>query len=387
MLVLSVGCGLAHASRVTPVETGTPLELVGRTQPVLHSTELGPADWAWLRRKETLTLGTYGPDFPPFRLGAESREFTGITADYLEILKRELGIKIRIRLYDNVEQAVKALKNGDVDIMTTLSPLDQFPDLLMSDPFIRSGPVLVRRTNEHGSVMETLRGLSVAYNIIDIRPKIAEALLPQATPIPFKTHMDSFSSVAFGHVDAILSDSVSAYFLVNTYYANELQVSKIFWGKEPKGDKFVVDSRNERLQNILNAVIKTGVSQEQRNNILQRWSGGGLMRPEPIVFNDNLSAWIRDHPKLRVGAAESYPPQSYFGEDGSYYGLTADLLARIQAQTGLDIEMTRFGSISDAFTALHRGEVDMLADLSSTEERRQEMNFSRTYLTMPTPWW
>lgn len=382
LLLLLLGTGVSHASP-HPDEAGTSLELVGSPQPVLHSTQLSPAEWAWLRRKETLVLGTFGPDFPPFRLGAESGEFTGITADYLTIISRELGVKIEVRLYDTVEQAAEALKSGAVDMLTTLSPLEPLDDLLMSDTFFRSGPVLVRRTNEQWDEGESLRGLKVAYNRLDINPQQARTLAPEAVLTPFSSLMDTFSSVAFGDHDAILSDSVSAYFLVNTYYANELQVSKILWGESPRGEKFVVNKQNEILHNIINAVIRTGVTREQRDNIAQRWSGGGFMRPDRLTFNAELDSWSKAHPKVRVGAAEHYPPQSYFGDDGHYYGITADLIARIQAQTGLDVEMARFATIDAAIEALAAGDIDMIADLSSTVERRKHMAFSRTYLTMP----
>ncbi len=381
LLLMALVSGASHASQHD--EAGTPLELVGTPQPVLHTTQLSPAEWAWLRHKETLVLGTFGPDFPPFRLGAESGEYTGITADYLTIVSRELGVKIEVRLYDTVEQAADALRNGAVDMLTTLSPLDPLDDLLMSDTFFRSAPVLVRRTNEEWAEGERLQGLKVAYNRLDINPQQARTLAPEAVLTPFTSLMDTFSSVAFGNQDAILSDSVSAYFLVNTYFANELQVSKILWGESPGGEKFVVNKQNEILHKIINSVIHTGVTRDQRDNISRRWSGGGFMRPDRLILDDNLQTWIKAHPKVRIGAAEHYPPQSYFGDDGHYYGISADLIARIQSQSGLNVEVARFATIDAAIEALVSGDIDMIADLSSTAERRKLMTFSRTYLTMP----
>lgn len=380
-LLLVLGSGVGHASQHDD-EAGRPLELVGSPQPVLHSTQLSSAEWAWLRRKETLVLGTFGPDFPPFRQGAESGEYAGIIADYLTIMGRELGVKIQVRLYHSVEQAAKALQHGQVDMLTVLNPLKPLEGQLVSDIFFQTGPVLVRRTDEQWGPQE-LSGLRVAYNTSDMSLQQAQRLAPNAILLPYSTNMDAFSAVAFGSLDAVLSDAVSSYFLVNTYYANELQVTKILWGEAPVGARFVVEGYNQRLQKIINAVINTGISADQQTNILHRWSGGGLIRPKKPHLDARSREWIAAHPMVRVGVAENYPPQSYFGDDGHYYGITADLLSWIQAQTGLELRVSRFATIDNVFTALANGEIDMIADVSSTPPRREHMSFSRSYLTMP----
>lgn len=373
--------------------SNTPLELISNPQPVLHNTQLTPEEWAWLRRKETLVLGTFGPDHPPFRLGAEQGEMTGIISDYTTILGRELGVKIRVRLYNSIEQAAKALHEGQVDMITAWGPtsklkiddesyLKLFRHDLASDIFLHTDPVIVRPTSEQWAPLD-ITGLKVAFNSSEMSLTNAQQIAPSVQMVPFSSSMEAFSAVAFGSLDALLSDSISAYFTVNTYYANELQVTKTLWGQVPSGLWYIIEGKNTRLLRIINSVINTGVSIEQQDNILRRWSGGGLIRPERPKLDAQLTNWVKNHPKIRVGVSNNYPPQSYFGGDGRYYGLTADLLSWIQAQTGLDVEVSRFANIDDVFSALDDGTIDMVADVAATHLRRQRMLFSHPYVTMP----
>ncbi|ARU89592.1 transporter substrate-binding domain-containing protein [Pseudomonas sp. M30-35] len=372
----------AHASETAA--NLTHLTLLGQSQSALHRTQLSDDDWDWLRKKETLVIGTFGTDYPPFRLGSDSNEFTGITADIISLISSELSVKFKAHLYKDRHEAVDALKNGDIDMLTSLASIEDDSDLLESEPYINSTPVLVQPTGDSWEGSEgALAGNKVAYNLLDMSHVQAENLAPGAILTPFSSNLEAFSSVAFGLQDVVLSDVVSANYLVNTYYANELKVTNAFWGAHSNGSRFVLRHNNERLLSILNNVIRTGISDEQRKSILKRWSGGGLSSVETPELTTLQRRWIDAHPILRVAVAESFPPYSYFGSDDSYYGLTADILALIQTQTNLEVVVTRFAKINDMFDALADGEVDMVADISPTEQRSDRMAFSRTYMSAP----
>ncbi|MFI8479949.1 transporter substrate-binding domain-containing protein [Pseudomonas sp. NPDC078700] len=362
----------------------TRLKLLGQSQWVLHGTQLSDDNWQWLRKKETLILGTFGTDYPPFRLGADSNEFSGVTADIVSLISRELGVKVVAHLYQDRPAAVAALNRGEVDMLTSLGPIEEAPDLLKTEPYIRSVPVLVQHTGDGWAALdEGLSGRRVAYNFLDMSRSQAETLAPGATLTSFSNDLDAFSSVAFGTQDVVLSDAISANYLVNTYYANELKVTNLFRGAAPNGSRFILRNDNERLLNILNHVIQQGISPEQRQDILKHWSGGGLSSIDIPTLPSSLLGWIQAHPVLRVGVYENFPPYSYFGNDDRFYGITADLLARIQRQTNLEVVVTRFANIDGMLEGLLEGKVDLVADISPTDQRREQMEFSRAYISAP----
>ncbi|SNS21850.1 transporter substrate-binding domain-containing protein [Pseudomonas segetis] len=378
-------CALSDAHAAETTGEFTRLELLGLSQPVLHRTQLSEDDWNWLRKKETLVLGTYGTDYPPFRLGADSNEFSGVTADILALISRELGIKVEAHLYKSRQAAVEALQNGELDMLSSLGPIESAPDLLKTKRYVNLTPALVQGTEKGWQATEkNLSGSKIAYNYLDISRSQAQALAPGAILTPFSSDLESFSSVAFGSQDAVLSNVVSANYLVNTFYANELKVIHAFWGEPPDGARFVLRSDNQRLLNILNNVIRNGISPEQRKLIIKRWNGGGLSNIKMPELTRLQKRWVATHPTLRVGVAENFPPYSYIGNDDHYYGITSDLLTLIQTQTDLEIEIIRFAKLDDMIEALINGKVDMLADISPSDQRRDWMTFSRSYL--PTPY-
>lgn len=381
LVCLSTAAG-AYALNTT--EPSTRLELLGQSPSVLHRTQLSDDDWAWLRKKETLILATYGTDYPPYRLGADSNEFAGVTADIIAIISRELGVKFEAKLYKDRAAAIKALTRGDVDMLSSLGPIEEAPELLKSAPYLHSAPVLVLANGDGwGSLDQGLSGSKVAYNRLDMSRSQAEKLAPGAQLTPYSSDLDSFSAVAFGLQDAVLSDAVSGTFLVNTFYANELRVTNAFKDAEPQGSRFVLAKGSERLLNILNHVIHNSISVQQRKDILKRWSGGGISSLDIPELSGAQQRWIQAHPVVHVGVYESYPPYSYFGNDGRYYGITGDLLAMIQTQTNLEVVVDRYAKIDSMFDALADGDIDMVADISPTELRREHMAFSRTYFSAP----
>ncbi|WP_339511136.1 transporter substrate-binding domain-containing protein [Pseudomonas sp. RL_15y_Pfl2_60] len=378
-------CVLTDAHAAKMAEAVTRLELLGFSQPALHRTQLSDDDWNWLRKKETLVLGTYGTDYPPFRLGADSNEFSGVIADIVELIRHELGIKVEAHLYKDRQAAVNALNSGEVDMLSSLGPIESTPGLLKSDPYVNLTPALVQNASKGWEVSKKdLSANKVAYNYLDMSRSQAQALMPKATLTPYSSDLEAFSSVAFGLQDAALSNVVSANYLVNIFYANELKVTHAFWSTRPNGARFVLRNDNERLLRILNNVLRSGISPEQHKHIIKRWNGGGLSNTKMPELTTLQKRWITTHPTLRVGVAESFAPYSYIGNDDHYYGITSDLLTLIQAQTNLEIEITRFTKIDDMLEALINGEVDMLADMSPSEQRRDRMAFSRSYL--PTPY-
>lgn len=349
-----------------------------------HRTQLSESDWQWLRSKETLVLGTYPLDLPPFEFDNDSDEMEGVTADFTALIGRELGVGVVVHRFPGKDAALRALEAGEIDLLGTASQ-NAGPGLVaLSAPYVRAQPVIFRRTPEawrnasEGSEREV-----VAYNPSYISAEKIGRLYPGARFREFDSNMELFSAVAFGKVDIGVSSSISAYFIINKYYPNELRVSRMVDVLGLEGYGFALRRDNQSLLRIINAAIGSGLSSDLQQAVLHRWSGGGVIRTRELNFSRTHRAWIANHPVVRVGVSESFPPFSYFGDDGNYYGVTADFLSIIQAETGLQVQIERFATIHGLFEALEQKRIDMAADISPNRLRQSTMAFSRPYLTTP----
>lgn len=352
--------------------------------PAEHRTQLPEEDWQWLRAKETLILGTYPLVLPPFELGAANNELEGVTADFIALIARELSIKVAVRSFPSYEAALHALASGEIDMLGTTSELNSSKSLALTVPYVHTLPVIFTRSAESWAQSEqATRDKTVAYNPLYIPQSQAATLFPGAKLKAVASNMDMFSAVAFGDADAGVSSSISAYFIINKHYPNELRVARMLDVPGLDGYSFALRQDNARLLQIINAAITQGVSPEQSQAILQRWSGGGVARTQRLPLSDGYRHWIARHPVVRVGVAENFPPFSYFGDDGNFYGITADFLSVIQAETGLQIQVQRFATIQGILRALESKQIDIAADFAPTTARLDAMEFSRPYLATP----
>ncbi len=99
-----------------------------------------------------------------------------------------------------------------------------------------------------------------------------------------------------------------------------------------------------------------------------------------ILFSVFLLAacGIVDDGRLRVGMDLSYPPFET-EEDGEPYGISVDVARELGEFLGREVEIvdTSFGSL---IPALNSGEIDIIiASMSITEERGEEVDFSDPY--------
>lgn len=365
-----------------PYET---VGLRGLSMAAEHHTQLAEQDWQWLRSKEELVLGTYPLDLPPFEFVRDNKdEMSGLTADIAALLTRELGVGIVVHSYASREAALQALATGGIDMLGTESDARSSATVALSSPYVMAKPVLFMRTGESWGVPQggAAKGV-IAYNPLYMPTEEVAELFPHAKLKVFSSDMAMFSAVAFGEVEAGLSSSISAYYIINKHYPNDLRVARMLDVPGLEGYSFAIQPDNTQLLRVINAAIESGLSPSLKQAVLHRWSGGGVTRTHELQFSRTHRLWIAQHPIVRVGVAENFPPFSYYGTDGNYYGVTADFLSVIQAETGLQVQIERFATIHGLFEALENKQIDIVADVSPTLSRQEEMAFTRPYLTTP----
>jgi two-component system, NarL family, sensor histidine kinase EvgS len=386
LILFLLGCVAVIApGRATPQEIPyESLNLLGRSDVVDHHTVLSNDQWQWLREKETLVLGTYDPDLPPLELVADGKELEGVAADYISIISRELGIKIVVHRFSRREDAFLALAQGDIDMLNTISYRHDQEPLLTSIPYMTALPVAFQRAgNDWIDKEDGFKGKTVVYNPRYVDVKQLQEHFPDAIFKEISTSMKIYSDVAFGHADIGVSSSLSAYYTINKHYPNELKITHVFNNSGYINYTVSVSKKNSYLLKILNKAIKNGISTDQKNIITQRWSGGGITREKNIDLDSDLMDWIKNNPVIRVGVAENFPPFSYYGTDEQYYGITADFLAAVSTETGLRVKVYRYATIGDLFKGLADNKIDMVADVSPSQNRRKLVSFTRPYLITP----
>ncbi|ROL76233.1 histidine kinase [Pseudomonas protegens] len=363
-------------------DTATPLQLLNYESPHQHELPLANDDWQWLRNKRELVLGTSQQNLPPLEMVNESREYEGITADYIGLLADALGVKIAIRAYDTREQVYEALAKGEIDLIggVTLSEAQKHP-LLRSRNYLINRPTLVARLGDSASLKNGLQGRNLAIALDTITLPAAQALYPKARIESYSSTDAAMAAVAFGDADVLFSDAVSAQFLISRNYSDYLRI--IYSGPAGlSGFAFAVNPDNHQLQRLLDSALQA-LHKEQDISIRNRWGDRLLLSMEKTALTADEQRWIEKNPVVRIGIHRYLPPMSYFDADGNYLGITSDLLTMLEAKTGLSFEIDAQPSFTDLNSAVREGRVQMVADRARNPEREGYLQFTRPYLVGP----
>ncbi|MFK3820980.1 transporter substrate-binding domain-containing protein [Pseudomonas yamanorum] len=372
-------CGLGNALAAPQL-----LKLHGRSDVSDYSVGLDEADWRWLRGKGTLVLGSSAPDYSPFSITSNRHDYEGITADYAQLMEQLLHVKVRVQRYASRNGVLAALKAGDVDMLGSSNGFEAAdPQLQLSDAYAEDQPTLVSRVGDSQNLDPELAGKRVAMLYHYLPPKAVEDFYPKASLQLYPSTLSAIGAVAFGQADVYLGDAISANYLINRNYLNNVQLAD-FSRMEVSNFSFSVKRDNTRLLRIINASL-AAIPVTERQTILRRWSAGGASMPgqHPLHFSVSEQRWLDKNPRLRVAIDEDFLPMSFYSAEGEFRGISADVLAKVALRTGLKFDIQRVSSVREMIHAITSNKADLLITITPSEEREAVLRFTRPYLATP----
>ena len=115
---------------------------------------------------------------------------------------------------------------------------------------------------------------------------------------------------------------------------------------------------------------------------LSTFLGGAVSYAQALSLTPEEQAWIRENPVLRVSATTDWPPFEFVDDEGSYRGISVDLLRHIATQAGLELA-PQPGEWPDLYRQLRDGSLDVAPALQSSPERREALLFTRPVVNFP----
>ncbi|WP_367256460.1 transporter substrate-binding domain-containing protein [Pseudomonas sp. stari2] len=373
---------LMFATAVQAINVAQPLEIISRTRLEGVRVRLDDQDRQWLRAHPVLRIGASGPDYPPFELTRNRHELEGLTAEYADAIAQVLNVRIEVLCYPDRETAMAALKAGELDLLGTSNNFEMAdPDLMLSRAYAEDQPMWVTRLDE--PVPDDLSGKRIAIVDDYLPASTIERAYPQATLQRYRSILDALGAVAFGRDDLYLGDIISASYLININFHNDLQLAGPS-GLDANPFAFALTRSNTRLKRLVDKAL-LAIPMEQRLAMELRWSAGraDITGQARVSLSSSEKAWLGRHPSVRVGAIEDFAPLTFFDAEGKVQGLTAQLLSLISQRSGLKFEIVRGQSLDRQIEQLKAGELDLLPVVTPSSERELEMRFSRAYLNNP----
>ncbi|WP_304359223.1 transporter substrate-binding domain-containing protein [Collimonas fungivorans] len=345
------------------------------------SFNLSGADWRWLGKKRILLLGTVIPDHPPFDITNNGQDFDGLTAAYMALLAKHMGVQVEVRRFPTRAAANMALARGEIDLLGLTRELDLAgEDFALSRPYVTDRTALVVPIGKHHIASMPNAALRIAVVPGYLNEKEAQGLYPRATFLPFPTVQKAIAAVAYGQADAFLGDAIGASYLINKGYFNDVQLDG-FAALRPEGIGFAVQKDNTVLLRALDTLLQA-IPEATHQALLRRW-GVGLdfrLTSRLPILTPAEQRWIAQHPKVKVVVNGVFAPLTFFDANGEFKGIVSDYLRLAELQTGLEFEVERIDSIPDMIRAVQDGRAQMAGSLVISAQRQADLLFTQPYL-------
>ncbi|MGK3143073.1 ATP-binding protein [Pantoea sp. C2G6] len=356
-------------------QAAEPRQLLSHTQLSLENPGLTQQEWQWIYSKKALRYAAWRPVSPPFALIPGRQDYSGIVADYLGIIAFNLRLPVTVTLYDNREEALRALRLGTADVIAFAQRDAPFSHLALSQPWSTSLPVLVSRKGSDATPNAALR-IGVDHDDSDAEKE--KKRFPAARFIPFDYTREALEALTYDKIDLYLGNRTATQYLINQENLKEFDM-QVRDGAPARTFAFAALPEQRQWIEIINKLLAR-IPASTQAEIQRRWRGGSAasdgkaLRPQLSQFEQK---WLSQHPQVTVSVLDNNFPLSYTDQQGQLQGIIADVLAAVQRRAGLEFVIHREKNLSDAFTSLRRDESQVLAGTSLYSAQQQGLLASR----------
>ncbi len=344
----------------------------------LQPLALAPTERQWLAAHRTLKVGIAIDDYQPIDITRDRNRYQGISADYLGLVSERLDVAIEVLGFSEREQAVEALRNGSVDVLTSANGYERgIPGLRFTSNYMPDRAVVVVR-RDGSSPSGDLAGKKLVLLDGYANAEQVHAAYPNSQIMLSPNLYSGLEALNQGDADAFIGNEiiVRAYKALRPYLAVRIQDESRL---PPTGFAFATRDDNALLAGLLEQALQS-IDESLQREIQARWTTGlgANISGERVELSAEEQAWILQHPHVMV-ASQQYPPHVFKDKEGRWVGLNIDLLNRISRMTGLHFVHKESLSTAQTLELLESGQAQMNSTLTASEDRRLFLNFSHAF--------
>lgn len=130
-----------------------------QTEEKLLQIKLSVAEQKWLEQNPVLRIG-FDIDWPPVEMWSEQHGYSGISADYISRIEKNLGVKIEPAAPRDWKTTLEAARSAELEILSAVARTPQRDEYLnFTEPYLRFPIVIVTREGvSYIGEMEELHG-------------------------------------------------------------------------------------------------------------------------------------------------------------------------------------------------------------------------------------
>ncbi|MBB4313718.1 transporter substrate-binding domain-containing diguanylate cyclase [Roseospira marina] len=339
---------------------------------------------AWIAAHPEIRMGMVGDNAPYsfFHDGA----FQGFSVDLVRRVEDLTGLRITVRM-GSWAQIYNEVVAGRLDAIEAMSYTET-----RSEHILFTEPYYLRRTMVFHNLDHPMPPLTDPEAFDGQRVGVirdiyyAEDLAARGlNVVPYDGYRDLVAALAFDWIDAALAPELTGRFFARENGFSSVDVA----GPLPLTDLVLEDFRfgvlrtEPVLRDILDKAV-AAIPDSELNAMVDRWRTarpGLTLTSGPLRLLPQERALIAERPVVRVGFMPDYWPFSYL-EDGRVAGFAVDVAREIAERAGMTIDPV-FDTWPRLMEGLRDGRLDMISNISMTEERSRSFLFTDPYHQVP----
>ena len=346
--------------------------------------DLTPREIVWLAAHKNIRIGV-DPGYAPYSFVDESGRYSGVSADFMQIISERLGVTVEMVPGLNWEEILEGTRQGKVDVITTARKTPARESFLnFSQTYIPTPLVIVTRKDFadikgrydiEGRKIAMVKGYASHEKIVKDFPKIE--------PFWYSKPLYALRSVSLGKTDGYIGSEGTASYLISKHTITNLKVAAIF-DDSLDGQRFAVRQDWPELAQILDKALDT-ISESERLKILDKWihTQPGRVQQKKLVLSEEEKAWLAENKNIRLGVDPAWPPFEFFDAARIYSGISSGYVRLLNDKLNLNMAPVPDISWNDVMKKAGDGGIDVLPCIAKTPERAKFLRFTKPYLSFP----
>lgn len=319
----------------------------------------------WLLDNQVIYVGVIKSTPPPFSIIRQDGTFEGMAADLLSIFSKITNIEVKIIYFNNIEEAIKALSEKKIHMLSLYSISQSAHDELKSigqfslDVSLSQKAYLIG----NGSIIENIsRTPIVTFDEGSYTTESVRMLFPNIDIKPSPSAEEAYESLLFGNVDYMIGHRLVIRYLNGVYFSRLPILQKIDLDNKPVS--FFVSDSNPHLLKIINSFISSFQRFGLYGMLDLRWRGGAGTDYFELksIISPNAYKSLMDR-TIRVGLVKNNMPFSFIDERGVWRGVIIDILDHIAFKTNLKFAYIGYSSFDSTENALLNSDVDLIGSI------------------------
>lgn len=352
--------------------------------------DLTAAERGWIASHGDVRVVVVKGTEPFYRVGDGDVPPQGFAIDLLGVAAQRAGLKLSYQAVDTIADAAKVFAAGEADMSPIAAPsaarqrFVTFPGSLLQVQLV----LIARRDTGDMSSAQNFAGRTLGTVAGSAPAELMSAAFPNARFVSFRSNNELVAAVAQGLADLGVAWQHDAVYAIESNLLSNLRVHRLrsiessYYGP-------VVSRQQPVLHGILVKALAS-LTPAERAAAARRWLPAGsatLWAPEQVVLTPAERDWVQRAGEIRVGYDAAFAPFTMtgsFGAAGGFDGLGAETLRLVAEKAGLRIVQQVGSSFDDIYRRAQAGEINLVAGMARTEQRRASFDFVGPFASAPT---